>query len=66
MQSWNYLNLNWRLEKMWDDTTLVIKSLYGMLPPDPKAVKLRDKKVKEIIEQMGDKYLLAKSVLKLN
>jgi len=52
--------------KSLDDTTLVIKSLYGMLPPDPKAVKSRDKKVKEIIEQMGEKYLLAKSVLKLN
>lgn len=37
-----------------------------MPPPDPKAVKDRERKVKAIIEQMGDKYRLAVPFKKLH
>ena len=51
---------------MWNDETVVMKNFYGMTPPDQKALKERERKVKKINEQMGDKYCLAKKVEKLN
>ena len=44
----------------------MIESLYGMVVSNEKAMKLREKKVDALKKQMGDKYLLAKSVGKLN
>ena len=43
-------------------------SLYGAvtLSPTTKQIKDRDKKVKEAIEYLGDKYLLATPMEKLN
>jgi hypothetical protein len=43
-------------------------SLYGAitLSPTTQQTKLRDKKVKEAIEYLGDKYLLATPMEKLN
>jgi len=43
-------------------------SLYGAvtLSPTTQQIKLRDKKVKEAIEYLGDKYLLATPMEKLN
>lgn len=38
---------------------LVMKSMYGLkVEPDPN----REKKVQMVIDKMGDKYLLAKSI----
>ena len=44
----------------------MIESLYGMIAPNKKAMSLRQKKVDALKKQMGDKYLLAKSVERLN
>ena len=43
---------------------MLIDSVYGMAPPDKKLLKLREMKVKEIIANMGDRYLLSKPVNK--
>jgi hypothetical protein len=51
---------------MWNDNTVVMKNFYGMTPPSKKALKDRELKVKEIIEQLGSKYCLSKPVEKLN
>lgn len=51
---------------MWNDATVVLKNFHGLTPPDQKVLKARERKVKQIIESMGDKYLLAKQVEKLN
>lgn len=34
--------------------------------PDPDAVRAREKRVKKVIAEMGDKYLLAKPVGRTN
>ena len=43
---------------------LKMSSFYGAVSftPTPRQVKLRDQKLKEAIEYLGDKYLLAKLV----
>jgi hypothetical protein len=45
-----------------------MSSFYGAvtLSPTTQQIKLRDKKVKEAIEYLGDKYLLATPIEKLN
>lgn len=44
---------------MWDDREVTLKNFYGMkIEEDPN----RMEKVKAVIEQMGDKYCLAKPV----
>ena len=48
---------------MFYEYTEVVTSLYGMkIKADPK----REKKLKAAIEYLGDKYLLAKPVERLN
>jgi len=47
------------------DANVVIKSLYGMKSPDVKFIKQHQKKVAEIINQMGEKYLLATKVARV-
>lgn len=37
-----------------------LSCLYKLSPPDPAIVKARDAKVKAMIKQMGNRYLLAK------
>lgn len=44
---------------------MIITSLYGMKSPDPKFIKQHEKRVAAVIEKMGDKYLLAKPVEKV-
>lgn len=45
---------------------MIMKNLYGIqFTPDPKLVKSRDKKVEALKKEMGDKYLLAKSMPRL-
>lgn len=44
---------------------MIITSLYGMKKPDPKYLKLHEKKVAAVIESMGDKYLLSKTIEKI-
>lgn len=52
---------------MFFNPSLIITSLYGLgIEPDPELVKIREDKVKQSIQQMGDKYLLAKPVERLN
>jgi len=42
---------------------LVMKSMYGLkVEPDPN----RERRVKAVIESMGDRYLLAKPLERLN
>jgi len=45
-----------------------MSNFYGAISfsPTNKQIKDRDKKVKEAIEYLGDKYLLAKPVEKIN
>jgi hypothetical protein len=45
-----------------------MSSFYGAISfkPTPKQVKLREQKLKEAIELLGDKYLLAKPVGRIN
>jgi hypothetical protein len=43
---------------------MIITSLYEMTKPDPKFVKLHEKKVAAVIAEMGDKYLLSKRMSK--
>jgi hypothetical protein len=46
--------------------TLVITNLYGLhLTPNPRLVRIRDKKVEAMKKAMGDKYLIAKSMQRL-
>jgi hypothetical protein len=45
---------------------MVITSLYGMKSPDPKHTKQHEKRVATVIASMGDKYLLAKPVSKVD
>ena len=40
----------------------MITSLYGLLNPDPEEIKKRDKQIAEIIDSMGWKYRLSKSM----
>lgn len=47
---------------MWNDNIILIRNLYGMAQPDPKYMKERMKKVKDIISKMGNKYCLYESV----
>jgi hypothetical protein len=52
---------------MFFNPSLIITSLYGSeLKPDPELVRIRDEKIKAVIESMGDKYLLAIPVEKKN
>jgi hypothetical protein len=44
----------------------MIDSLYGMAPPTKEALGEIQKKVDIAIKQMGDRYLLAKPVERLN
>jgi len=41
-----------------------LSCLYRLSPPDPSIVQAREAKVKEVIATMGDKYLLAKLVVR--
>lgn len=41
-----------------------LSCLYKLSPPDPLAVEAREARVKEVIAKMGDKYLLAKLVVR--
>lgn len=42
----------------------IIKSFYGMSPPDERYIVEHEKKVRAIIKKMGDKYLLSNRVEK--
>jgi hypothetical protein len=53
------------IERIFDEYGhgLVVKSMYGLkVEPDPN----REKRVQAVIDNMGDKYLLAKPVGRLN
>ena len=53
------------IERIFDEYGhgLIVKSMYGLkVEPDPN----REKRVQAVIESMGDKYLLAKPVGRLN
>jgi hypothetical protein len=53
------------IEKIFDEYGhgLIVKSMYGLkVEPDPN----RERRVRAVIESMGDKYLLAKPVERLN
>jgi len=39
---------------------MIIKSLYGLTPPNQKEVADRDAKIAKAIKEMGHKYLLSK------
>jgi hypothetical protein len=39
---------------------MIIKSLYGLTPPNQKEVTDRDVKIAKAIKEMGHKYLLSK------
>jgi hypothetical protein len=41
---------------------MIIDSLYKLPPPSPKMIEIRERKIARCKKQMGDKYLLAKSV----
>ena len=43
---------------------MLISSVYGMSAPSKDTQLARQEKVKQIIEAMGDKYLLSKQVTK--
>ena len=43
----------------FSDDTLVVTNFYKIFPVDVSADQHRETKVKSLIEQMGDKYLLA-------
>jgi hypothetical protein len=45
---------------------MIITSLYGMSKPDPKFIKQHEKRVAAVIAEMGEKYLLAKPVEKVD
>jgi len=45
---------------MMADEGDTLTCLYKLSPPDPLAVEAREAKVKTLIKQMGNKYLLAK------
>lgn len=49
-----------------DDSNITMVNFINMPPPDAKAIKDRERKVKAIIEQMGDKYRLAVPLKKLH
>lgn len=42
--------------------TMTLTSMYKLSNPDPDIVQAQKAKIAQIIEQMGDKYLLAKPV----
>jgi hypothetical protein len=49
------------IEKIFDEYGhgLIVKSMYGLkVEPDPN----RERRVRAVIESMGDKYLLAKPI----
>ena len=48
------------------DSGATLTSVYALSPPDPLAVEAREARVKEVIARMGDKYLLAKLVVRIN
>jgi hypothetical protein len=53
------------IERIFDEYGhgLIVKSMYGLkVEPDPN----REKRVQAVIDNMGDKYLLAKPVGRLN
>jgi hypothetical protein len=47
---------------MWNDETVTLKHFFDMPRPSAKSLRQRDEKVRTIIEKMGDKYCLYKSV----
>ena len=52
---------------MFFNPSLIITSLYGSdIKPDPELVRLREEKIKAVIESMGNKYLLAKPMERKN
>lgn len=51
---------------MWNDHDAVMTNFYFMKSPSRRWQEEREAKVKALIEQMGDKYVLAKPVGKLN
>ena len=45
---------------------MTIKNLYGIdFTPDAEQMRIRDKKIKALKKEMGDKYLLAKAMPRL-
>lgn len=44
---------------------MILTSLYRLSPPPVELVKAREEKVKKVIKQMGDKYLLAKPLQRI-
>lgn len=40
----------------------ILHSFYKLSPPNSKLILLREKKIKALKIEMGDKYLLAKSI----
>ncbi len=48
------------------DEGSTLSCLYKLSPPDPLAVEAREARVKEVIARMGNKYLLAKLVVRIN
>ena len=57
------------MTKRWitdDDANITLSSFYGWdLKPDPEAVKRREEQVAKIKAEMGDKFLLAKRIEKV-
>lgn len=50
---------------MWSFKATEVTSFYGAdFKPSSKQVAIREEKVKEVIRGMGDKYLLAKPIVK--
>ncbi len=56
------MNLMWHTES----DTIFIKHFYGVdIRPDEALVSARERKVAELIKEMGDKYLLATPVKRI-
>lgn len=57
------------MTKRWisdDDAGITLSSFYGWdLKPDPEVVKRREEQVAKIKAEMGDKFLLAKRIEKV-
>lgn len=44
---------------------MLITSVYKISPPPKELVDIRDSKIKQVIQNMGDKYLLAKPLTRI-
>jgi hypothetical protein len=47
---------------MWNDKEITLTNFYELPKPSTKSLRQREEKAKQIIEAMGDKYCLYKSV----